>query len=429
MSNKLNLKKLSFLIYGLGVTGNSVIKFFKKKNLSNFYIWDDKKGFLKNSKSKSFNLSKLIKVVDYIVLSPGVSLKKAKFKNDLKKYKKKIISDIDLLYLTNPNLKSIVVTGSNGKSTTCEIIVHLLKKNNFNVLLGGNIGTPVLNLNIKKNTLLIIEASSFQLSHSQFISPKFAILLNITNDHLDWHGSMQNYSNSKFKIFNLQKKNDFALINIKLKNIFKKKKYLSKNVPIKTNAYNRIRHKLKNIYLKSGANNENMCFVYTLSKLLKISENSFLKSLNTFKGLPHRYEIFLKKRNITFVNDSKATSLRSAKLALENSKNIHWIVGGLPKEKDKISLNSVKKNIFKAYIIGKNTKFFKNKIYKKIKFSVTKNLKYTVKKVIKDINSFKKEKHTILLSPGAASFDQFKNFEDRGNKFKNLSKLYAKKII
>ena len=254
-------------------------------------------------------------------------------------------------------------------------------------------------------------------------------MLNITNDHLDWHGSMQDYSNSKFKIFNLQKKNDFALINKKLKNIFKKKKYLCKNVPIKTNAYNRIKHKLKNIYLKSGANNENMCFVYTLSKLLKISENSFLKSLNTFKGLPHRYEIFLKKRNITFVNDSKATSLRSAKLALENSKNIHWIVGGLPKEKDEISLNSVKKNIFKAYIIGENTKFFKNKINKKIKFSVTKNLKYTVKKVIKDINLLKKEKHTVLLSPGAASFDQFKNFEDRGNKFKNLSKLYAKKII
>ena len=123
-----------------------------------------------------------------------------------------------------------------------------------------------------------------------------------------------------------------------MKNIFKKKKYLCKNVPIKTNAYNRIKHKLKNIYLKSGANNENMCVVYTLSKLLKISENSFLKSLNTFKGLPHRYEIFLKKRNITFVNDSKATCLRSAKLALENSKNIHWIVGGLPKRKMKLVL-------------------------------------------------------------------------------------------
>ena len=429
MSNKLNLKKLSFLIYGLGSTGNSVIQFFKKKNISNFFIWDDKKISLKNTRYKCLNFPKLIKEVDYIVLSPGVSLKKAKFKKDLKKYENKIISDIDLLYLTNPNLKSIVVTGSNGKSTTCKMIAHLLKKNKFNFALGGNIGTPVLNLDIKKNTFLVIEASSFQLSHSKFISPKFAILLNLTKDHLDWHGSMQNYSNSKFKIFKLQQKDDFALINKNLKNVFKKKRYLCKNISINSNEYNKIKYKLKNIYLKSKANDENMSFVYTLSKLLKINDITFLKSMNTFKGLPHRYEIFLKKKYITFVNDSKATSLRSAKLALENSKNIFWIVGGLPKKKDIISLNNVKKNIIKAYIIGKNTNFFKGKIENKIKFSVTKDLKSTIKKIIKDINLLKKEKLTILLSPGAASFDQFKNFEDRGNKFKKLSKFYAKKII
>ena len=209
----------------------------------------------------------------------------------------------------------------------------------------------------------------------------------------------------------------------------KKKRYLCKNISINSNEYNKIKYKLKNIYLKSKANDENMSFVYTLSKLLKINDITFLKSMNTFKGLPHRYEIFLKKKYITFVNDSKATSLRSAKLALENSKNIFWIVGGLPKKKDIISLNNVKKNIIKAYIIGKNTNFFKGKIENKIKFSVTKDLKSTIKKIIKDINLLKKEKLTILLSPGAASFDQFKNFEDRGNKFKKLSKFYAKKII
>jgi len=103
------------------------------------------------------------------------------------------------LYLSNSKFKSIVVTGSNGKSTTCKIIAHLLKKNKFNVELGGNIGTPVLNLKIKKNIFFVIEASSFQLSHSKFIHPNYAILLNITNDHLDWHGSMQDYIKSKFK--------------------------------------------------------------------------------------------------------------------------------------------------------------------------------------------------------------------------------------
>ena len=100
-------------------------------------------------------------------------MKNSKYKKELKRYEKKIITDIDLLYLTNSKFNSVVVTGSNGKSTTCKIIYHLLKKNNFDVLLGGNIGRPVLNLKIKKNAFLIIEASSFQLSHSKFIHPNF----------------------------------------------------------------------------------------------------------------------------------------------------------------------------------------------------------------------------------------------------------------
>ena len=105
----------------------------------------------------------------------------------------------------------------------CKIISHLLKKNEYDVQLGGNIGTPVLNLKIKKNTFFVIEASSFQLSHSKFIHPNFAILLNITNDHLDWHGSMQEYIKSKLKIFNYKNKDDFALINSNFKKVFKKK--------------------------------------------------------------------------------------------------------------------------------------------------------------------------------------------------------------
>ena len=172
-----------------------------------------------------------------------------------------------------------------------------------------------------------------------------------------------------------------------------------------------------------------MNFVYTLSKLLKISNNSFIKSMKTFIGLPHRYETFFKKKNITFINDSKATSLQAAKFALTNGKNIYWIVGGLPKYKDKINLKLVKNNIIKSYIIGKNTNFFKKQLIGKIKFSVTKKLNNTIIKVLKDIRLHKKINNIVLLSPGAASFDQFKNFENRGNEFKRLSKLYAKKYI
>ena len=430
MSHTINLKKFSFLIYGLGSTGHSVIKYFKKRKIHNFYVWDDNVKLRKKFGSKNVvNLKNILKEVDYIVLSPGISLKKTKYKKDLIKFKEKIITDIDLLYLSNSKFRSIVVTGTNGKSTTCKIIAHLLRKNKFNVKLGGNIGTPVLNLKIKKDIFFVIEASSFQLSHSKFIHPNYAILLNITNDHLDWHGSIQAYIKSKLKIFDIQERNDFALVHDNFKDIFRRKKYLSKLVPVKLKDYKKIKSKIKNNYLKTSTNDENMNFVYALSKLLKINKSSFIKSMSSFLGLPHRYEIFFKKKGITFINDSKATSLQASKFALSSCKNIYWILGGLPKGKDRIDLKHIKNNIIKSYIIGKNINFFKKQLKNKIKFSVAKNLKVAIISALKDIRLLKKINNTILLSPGAASFDQFKNFENRGNEFKKLSRLYAKKFI
>ena len=421
-----NFKNLSFLVYGLGVTGQSVVRFFKKNKINNYKVWDDKNKNLYRNK-RTINLNDTLKDVNYIVLSPGVSLSKSKKK--LVKYKNKIITDIDLLYLLNRNFKSIVVTGTNGKSTTCKIINHLLKNNNIKTLLGGNIGTPVLNLDLKKNIFLVIEASSYQLAHSKFICPDYAFLLNITNDHLDWHGSMKNYVNSKFKIFELQKKNQYSFVNIKFKKKFKQKKFLSKLIIPKKEDYKKLKYKIKNIYIKSNINDENMSNVFKFSKLLNISESSFIKSMNTFTGLPHRYEFFLKKKNINFINDSKANSFQATKFALENTKNIFWILGGLPKKNDKIILKGLRNNIIKSYIIGRNINFFKNQIKKKIDFNVTKNLKNSIIKALKDIKILKNEKNTVLFSPAAASFDQFLNFEMRGNEFKKLSRYYARKYI
>ena len=421
-------KNQSFLIYGLGLSGQSVVKFFKKNDIKDFKVWDDnKKDLFKNKRAT--NLNNTLNQVDYIILSPGISLNNLKNKNQLIKFKKKIITDIDLLYLTNKNFKSIVVTGTNGKSTTCKLITHLLKKNKFKVLLGGNIGTPILDLKIKKNTYIVIEASSFQLSHSKFICPDYAFLLNITNDHLDWHGSMKNYMNSKFKIFNLQKNKQFAIINKNFKKILKKKGLISKLIIPKIKNYKKIKDKIENDYLKSIINDENMNHTYAFSKLLKISEKNFIKAMKSFVGLPHRYEFFLKRKNIIFINDSKATSFQAAKYALSSNKNIYWILGGLPKENDQIVLREVKKNIIKCYLIGNNINFFKKQIKNKINFSVTKYLKNSIIKILRDIRLFNKKNNTILLSPAAASYDQFINFEKRGDEFKRLCKLYAKKYI
>ncbi len=422
-----NLKKLSFLVYGLGSSGKSVVNFFQRNNVKNYQVWDDNNLNL-YKKKRPKNLEGALNKVDHIVLSPGISLKKTKNRKVLSKYKKKIITDLDIIFLIKNFFKSIVITGTNGKSTTCKILAHILKKK-YKVLLGGNIGIPILNLKIKKKNLLIIEASSFQLAYSKFIQPDYALLLNITNDHIDWHGNLKNYINSKFKIFENQEKNQYSIINKKFKKLFKKKKSKSKLVFPQLSKYLKLKHRIKNFYLKSDINNENMSYVFTLSKLLKINEKTFFNSLQSFKGLPHRYEIFLKKKNCTFINDSKATTFQASKFALKNSKNILWILGGQPKKKDKFFLKNFKNNIIKSYIIGKNVKFFKNQLKGRISYSITKNLRQTIIQIMKDIRLLGEKRLTILLSPASASFDQYLNFEKRGEEFKKLIRYYARRSI
>ena len=431
MKINLDFSKKSFAIYGLGSTGKSIIEFFKKKKIKNYVIWDDspklkKKWGLNKKKEKKF--SKLINYVDYIIMSPGIKQKNALFKKALNENKNKIISDIDLFYMFNSKMRSIVVTGTNGKSTTCKIIEHVLRKSGIKVSLGGNIGKPIMSLKIVENQFVIIEASSFQLEYSKFIKPHYALILNITNDHLEWHGSMKKYTNSKFKIFSYQNNNNYAFISSKkLLKKYNSEKNLANLKIVKPLYFSQIKNKIKNNYINSKINEQNMNFVTTLLKVLGISQKKMINSLNTFKGLPHRYEIFLKKKNLIFINDSKATSFQSTKFALQSNKNIFWILGGLPKLGDKFNIGKLKKNIVKTYIIGKHMNNFKKLLSKKVNYKLVGSLKNAVPLIFKDLQKVRNKKITILFSPASASYDQFKNFEERGNKFKNLIKKYAAK--
>ncbi len=432
-SKFLNFSNKNFCIYGLGTTGTSLLKWFKKNNFQNFEVWDDNESLMplknvKNKKKIKNSFSKKLDSSDFILISPGVNFKKAKHKKHLIKNRHKIITDLDLFYLLNPKVNSIIITGTNGKSTTCKILEHVLKKNKMRVELGGNIGEPVLNLNLKRDPIVIIEASSFQLFYSQFLRPKYAAILNITNDHLDWHRSMTNYIESKFKVFSNQQKNNFSFLNSQfLVKKFKKKKYKGKLITVNAKEYIKIKKKIKNNYLSLEINNENMSFVYFICKKFKIKDQFFVKALKTFRGLPHRHEIFLKRGNKIFINDSKATSFEASKYALKNNKNIYWILGGLPKIKDKFRLQKLKKNITKAYIIGKYMHVFEKFLIGKVKYELSKNLKNALNSIFKEIKKDKKKEETVLFSPASASFDQFKNFEDRGYKFKNLVKLNENK--
>ena len=423
------IKDSSFAVYGLGLSGKSVLRFLKRKKIKKIYSWDDNKR--KNNKKNFYLFKKKLDEVDYIVISPGINIQKTKFKSTLFRNKKKIITDLDLFYMQKIPIKSIVITGTNGKSTACKLTQHIFKTNKLDTQLGGNIGKPILDLKIKKKSIVIIEASSFQLSYTKFIKPTFAAILNISNDHLDWHNTITNYKNSKFKIFSKQDGNDYALLNnTKLIRLFKKNNYLSKlRVIKKSNINNTIKKKIINNYLISKANLENLVFAHQISKLFKIKEKTFLKAVNSFRGLPHRHEIFLKKNKITFINDSKATSFESTKHALKNNKNIFWIFGGLPKIKDKFNLTGVSSNIIKSFIIGKKTTYFKNEIKKKLKYKISFNLKNAVKDVFKELLILKDSKVTVLFSPASASYDQFNDFTERGNQFKKITREYVKKFF
>ena len=424
-----SIKDSSYAVYGLGLSGHSALNFLKKKNVKKIYTWDDKD--YKNNKKK-FNLfKKSLDKVDYIVISPGINIQKTKFKLKLSKNKKKIITDLDLFYMQKIPVKSIVITGTNGKSTACKLMQHIFKTNRSDAQLGGNIGKPILDLKIKKKSIVIIEASSFQLAYTKFIKPTVAAVLNITNDHLDWHYTKKNYQNSKLKIFSKQNYDGIALLkNKKLIKLFRKKNYLSKLKIIKRDSLsNAIKQKITNNYLITEPNLENLEFANKISKIFKIKKKIFLKAINSFKGLPHRHEIFLKKNKIIFINDSKATSFESAKYALKNNKNIYWIFGGLPKIGDKFNLQGISSNIIKSFIIGKKTSYFKKKIKKIIKYKISFNLSNAIKDVFKELLLTKNNKATVLFSPASASYDQFTNFEDRGNQFKKVTKTYVKKFL
>ena len=183
--------------------------------------------------------------------------------------------------------------------------------------------------------------------------------------------------------------------------------------------------KINNSYFMTEGNKENLSFVIEIAKIFKIKEKDLFKILNKFKGLKYRQQIIFKSRNLTIINDSKATSFSSSMSILKSMSNVSWIVGGLAKKGDKFLLSkNVSKN-FKAYIFGKNKNFFIKELKNIIKYESFTSLKILIKKVFLDIQNDRNLSHkTILFSPAAASFDNFKNFEERGKYFNNLIKKF-----
>ena len=425
-SNIFTNKKI--LIYGLGKSGLSAFNFLKKYN--NISLFDDNKKIIlkKHTKNKFilFNQIKKFKF-DLIILSPGIDINQCKLKNFLKKNSKKIYTDLDIFYSFYKN-QSITITGTNGKSTTCKLLYEVLKKQGLDAKLVGNIGYPILSTtNIKKKTIFVIEASSYQLEYSQLFTSKYVAILNISPDHLERHKTLKNYISAKFKLILNQKKDSIAFVNKHNKYLqieIKKNRHKSKIIKVEAKLGDKIISIFKNSYLLSTSNKENLAFVIEIAKKFEIKKNSLVKAIKDFKGLKYRQQIIYENKDITVINDSKSTSYSSSIEILKKSKNIYWLLGGIPKKGDKFNLSKRYYRNIKGFIFGKKYKKFSIDLKNKIDFKKFSNLKEALSEVFHDIKRDNSIKKTILLSPAAASFDSFKNFEDRGSYFNKLIKKY-----
>ena len=416
------LKNKNILVFGMGNTGLATIQKLKKK-IKNISAWDDNANSRKHAKKKFdifFNKNFYKNSYDFIVMSPGINIYEHPQSSFFKDNFNKIITDIDIFISSidlNKN-KIIAITGTNGKSTFCKLLHHVINsKKNAHLL--GNYGKPVLSHNQQlENNFYILELSSYQIEYSKFLKTHACAILNITPDHLERHKTLSNYINIKLKIFNSLLPKSFGFINKNFQylNRIDKKRNIIK-VPIVKNLF------IENKFLNKEGYLPSISVIYSILRFFKFSKKIIVTKFNSFKPLPHRQEFVRKINNISFINDSKATNFESAKFSLKLYQNIFWIAGGILKKNDNINLNNeLKKNIYKTYIIGKDTSLFQSIIKNKIKHLVCKTVGRAVFQAYKDAQYSKFKNCVILLSPAAASFDQFKNFEHRGNLFKSIIK-------
>ena len=375
-----------------------------------------------------------------MIISPGISFV------DLKKRypeinQEKFISEIEFASrFTNAYL--IAVTGSNGKTTTASLIYHILKSSGFNVGLAGNIGVSfaesVCNFSYD---FYVLEVSSFQLDHISNFRPNISIITNISADHLDRYDyKFENYVKSKYRIVKNQKNEDYFIYNgncIVTKKILKTIKINSKKfsfslsksqdkhsqIYLDKNHINSLLNKKKfmlstnKIPIKGKHNLQNSMAAISVAQILKISNEKIKESFKTFKSIPHRLEHFLTIQKVKYINDSKATNVNSVFYALDSFKEpIIWIAGGVDKGNQYDDLIPLVKNKVKAIIcLGQDNNKLIDVFSSHTDLIVSTD---NIADVVSSAYKISKPGDVVLLSPACASFDLFKNFEDRGNKFK-----------
>ena len=378
--------------------------------------------------------------VDYVIKSPGIPDTAAIIKKFVLK-QTQIISEIEFASkFTDATI--IGVTGSNGKTTTATIIYEILKSENIDVDIAGNIGVSFASKVAASNTKnYVLELSSFQLDGIIDLNPHIAIMTNLSPDHLDrYNNSFENYINSKFNIIKNQSEKDYFIYDledVKIVEFIKNNNHKIKSnlLPFSTTKTkdsvtyledkniisiinkNKIIMPTNNFPLIGTHNLKNAMAATTVANLLKIRKETIRKSLEHFQAVEHRLEHVLKINKVNYINDSKATNVNAAYYALDSMQSSTvWIVGGIDKGNKYEELFSLVNEKVKAIIcLGKdNKKIFEN--FENLVEYIT-EVK-SMSEAVKEAYTIAKSNDNVLLSPACASFDLFKNYEDRGEQFK-----------
>ncbi|HOK62280.1 MAG TPA: UDP-N-acetylmuramoyl-L-alanine--D-glutamate ligase [Soehngenia sp.] len=437
------------LVLGVGLTGISVLNFLKSKT-NKIYVYDDLpySDIVKKLKNAGIydvvildSKSEFINNMDIIITSPGFP----PYHEVIMKAKSSlipIISDIELAYHYKKSSNIYGITGTNGKTTSTVLLTEILKKDGFKVEALGNIGTPTIErlTNCSFDDNFVIELSSFQLEYTNDFRPKAALILNITEDHLNWHGSMDSYIAAKLKIFANQKEDDLLVLNYDdevLRNInvnsrpklmyFSVNNTLDKGIFIKdgkivfkTEDIEEEIIDVQKIKLPGKHNLENICGVLSICKYLGVSNDSIDSVLSTFRGVAHRIEFVATKNDVEYYNDSKGTNVDSSIKAIEALKGpIILIAGGYDKNADYTRLIEALKDKCKALIVlGQTKEKIKDAAYNNDFLNVY--LAKDMREAVDIATSLSSPNDQVLLSPACASWDMYKNYEERGDHFKKI---------
>lgn len=442
--NKLINKKIAIL--GFGREGKSTYNFIKN-NIENYdvTIIDGNEKLLENNSNlledKNLNfvlgssyLEDLDKY-DLIIKTPGISFKSI----DVSNIKNKITSQLELVLSVFKN-NSIGITGTKGKSTTTSLIYNVLKDQGKDAYLLGNIGIPLLDYvnEFNEDSILVIEMSGHQLEYIN-TSPKYGIILNLYEEHLDHFGSLDNYYNSKLNMFKYQNDNDYALYcsdNEVLNNYVLNNNYLGNKISISLNGNSDVyyrndyiysgNNKLYNIndqrYLLGNHNLLDIMFVLKISELFNLDIVKTTKTINNFKGLEHRLELVGTYDEVTYYNDAIATIPEATIYAIETLGNVDTLIfGGMDRGIDYSNfIEYLAKSNVKNLIAMKDSGY---KIADKIKEIGTLNNVYyadDLKEAVKIAKENTKKGTICLMSPSAPSYNDFKNFEEKGTIYKEL---------